>query len=499
MTYKLTTLLSSTTSLLSPKALKLSLVSLGVLTATQHLQAAEQEWWFDVEVILFERTLEPNAVSEKFKQSSLTPKIDNTLDILSPYLTPDTSYLLAGLHYCRASKREEVSTAERQRFVIPNMQWVENLSTAIDELLSPEPELESDLPALGLEVQSVSTNPSSFIDSQNVNVTGLSTYEDNESEPYVSQLTDMSYIEWQIPEHLPCAYSEQIDPMLVSTPKKDTSNPTDLITKVPVKIDGIEWQTKMPAFLLPVDTFRMEELYQSIKYQKGITPLLHLAWRQEVTFGRENTQAIRLFAGKNYGHAYTNSGELIPQDTDTLFDALSLKEKDVYIPEAEKSLDIEPVEPEITSLDIESTEDLFRTIDNALDDSTPVNLTELLSDKPDLTEDEEDSTVQPSDIWQLDGEVAVYLRNIGRVPYLHIDSDLDYRHPVFKSQESMENSETTLISGNYEQANFLESVNFDQLRRVISKQVHYFDHPLFGMVVTINRYNWSEIEEPKKE
>ncbi|MEP0494474.1 MAG: CsiV family protein, partial [Paraglaciecola sp.] len=137
MTHKLTTLLSSTTSLLSPKALKLSLVSLGVLTATQSLQAAEQEWWFDVEVIIFERSLEPNAVSETFKQSSLTPRINNTLDLLSPYLTPDTSYLLAGLNYCRASKQEEVSSTERQRFVIPNMQWVENISTAIDDLVWP--------------------------------------------------------------------------------------------------------------------------------------------------------------------------------------------------------------------------------------------------------------------------------------------------------------------------------------------------------------------------
>ncbi|MEP1554411.1 CsiV family protein [Paraglaciecola sp.] len=499
MTHKLTTLLSSTTSLLSPKALKLSLVSLGVLTATQSLQAAEQEWWFDVEVIIFERSLEPNAVSEKFKQSSLTPRINNTLDLLSPYLTPDTSYLLAGLNYCRASKQEEVSSAERQRFVIPNMQWVENISTAIDDLVWPEPELESGLPTLGLEVQSVSTDPSSLINRQDVNTTGLSTYEVYESEPYVSQLTDMSYIEWQIPEHLPCAYSEQIDPMLVLTPKKDAGDPTDLIANVPVKIDGIEWQTKMPASLLPIDSFRMDELYQSIKYQRGITPLLHLAWRQKVTFGRENTQAIRLFAGKNYGSAYTNSGELLPQDTDTLFDTLAPNQEDVYIPEAEKLIDIDPVEPDTTSLDIESTEDLFRTIDNALDDSTPVNLTELLSDKQDLSKAEEKPTDQASDIWQLDGEVAVYLRNIGRVPYLHIDSDLDYRHPVFKPQESMEDSETTLITGNYDQANFLESVKFDQLRRVISKQVHYFDHPLFGMVVTINRYNWPEIEEPIEE
>jgi hypothetical protein len=29
---------------------------------------------------------------------------------------------------------------------------------------------------------------------------------------------------------------------------------------------------------------------------------------------------------------------------------------------------------------------------------------------------------------------------------------------------------------------------------VISKQVHYFDHPLFGMIVRINRHRWPEPE-----
>ncbi|MEP2653324.1 MAG: CsiV family protein, partial [Paraglaciecola sp.] len=317
MTQKLTTLLSSTTSLLTPKALKLTLVSLGVLNATQHLQAAEQEWWFDIEVIVFERALEPNAVSEKFKQSSLAPKIGNTLDLLRPYLTPDTSYLLSGLPYCRASKLDEVTTTEQQKFSIPNMQWVNYIGSAIDNLVLPETELDTDLTTLGDEGVSISAAPRSFIGSQNANVIDLTANKEDELEVYVSQLTDMDYVEWQIPEHLPCAYSEQIDPMLVLTPKKDAGDPTDLIANVPVKIDGIEWQTKMPASLLPIDSFRMDELYQSIKYQRGITPLLHLAWRQKVTFGRENTQAIRLFAGKNYGNAYTNSGELLPQDTDT--------------------------------------------------------------------------------------------------------------------------------------------------------------------------------------
>jgi hypothetical protein len=50
-----------------------------------------------------------------------------------------------------------------------------------------------------------------------------------------------------------------------------------------------------------------------------------------------------------------------------------------------------------------------------------------------------------------------------------------------------------------QEPNFLQSVNFNQLRRVISKQVHYFDHPLFGMIVRLNRYRWPEEEEEDTE
>jgi hypothetical protein len=131
-------------------------------------------------------------------------------------------------------------------------------------------------------------------------------------------------------------------------------------------------------------------------------------------------------------------------------------------------------------------------------------------------------SVMFKELWQLDGEITVYLRNINRVPYLHIDSNLDYRQPIFDSNKApkIQGSSTALpdqsavvlnqlqprspqpnslqpitLQPNSQKLNFLQSVNFNQLRRVISKQVHYFDHPLFGMVVRLNRYRWPEEEE----
>ena len=70
--------------------------------------------------------------------------------------------------------------------------------------------------------------------------------------------------------------------------------------RVPEIINGIEWQQKRSAFLLPTSNMQMSDLYQKIKKQRDITPLLHINWRQEVKFGRDNGQAFRLFAGDNF-------------------------------------------------------------------------------------------------------------------------------------------------------------------------------------------------------
>ena len=85
-------------------------------------------------------------------------------------------------------------------------------------------------------------------------------------------------------------------------------------------------------------------------------------------------------------------------------------------------------------------------------------------------------------IWELDGFIQVFLKYINSVPYLHINSELFYRQPVATDVKQQSDSTS---APTYE----LVSIPFRQVRRVISTQLHYFDHPLFGMVVQIRRYD----------
>ena len=87
-------------------------------------------------------------------------------------------------------------------------------------------------------------------------------------------------------------------------------------------------------------------------------------------------------------------------------------------------------------------------------------------------------------MWELDGTLHIYL--VGN--YLHIDSDLELREPQrvqFNQRELAAQIEQALQP--QLDSKFLRSYRLNQLRRVISHETHYFDHPRLGLVVQIRR------------
>lgn len=510
---------------------------------TQSANAVENEWWFDVEVILFERNLETVNISEKFKQSRLEKPSSDILDLLTPYLKPDLSYLRAGLPYCRASKQLAVKTQYEQDFAFAMPVLKTNASSFAQK--DEEQKQKSQILAVdadeNFQYQVASTdifantdnskpsaktadagNVSFYNSEQNLNndedhqANTAQTPETNLARPPI----EVKFVEWQLPSNLLCAYAEQIDPSfdsIIALQSDSTSGQhSDLIKRVPDIIDGTEWQTKRGAFLLPTATMYMNELYEKIKKQRDITPILHVNWRQEVKFGREDAHTFRLFAGENFAEQFDANGIPVVDDTDSLFDSLNQPTDEYYLPDQEL-VGLTPEQQQalikhINGIGAEAvTEDLFARIAAALADESPINIEQ--DDTQNTQQTPMENTAILKELWRLDGGITVYLRNVGRIPYLHIDSNLDFRQPIFDLKKALR---VPGLSTNYsgqdaiavnpllqpgslqtisQQPNFLRSVNFNQLRRVISKQVHYFDHPLFGMIVRINRYRWPETEQ----
>ncbi len=497
------------------------------IVLTQPANAEDQQWWFDVEVILFERNFEVTNLSEKFKQSRLKKPASDVLDLITPYLKPDLSYLRAGLPYCRASNRLRVKTQYEQGFAFPlplpvakkndssspqtdkqlelEQQTIENLAVELDEVTEENFQYQittTDKVAKPDDTMSlVQTTDAEDVDTANIKSVSKSTL--------TTPSLEVEFIEWQMPSEFLCAYAEQITPSFASIValqnKVSSASPSDQIKRVPKSINGHEWQQNRGPFVLPASTMYMSELYEKIKRQRDITPILHINWRQEVKFGREDGQTFRLFAGENFAEQFDANGLPFVNDTDSLLDSLNQPTDAVYIPEQEL-VGLTPQQQQALLVSINGKapevvyEDLFAKIAAALADDTPIDFVQT-----DILTEQKTTTTELSilkEIWRLDGGITVYLRNVGRVPYLHIDSNLDFRQPIYDSNKAQEleglsthsSQQGAMVVNQLQQPNFLQSVNFNQLRRVISQQVHYFDHPLFGMIVRINRYRWPEPE-----
>jgi predicted transposase YbfD/YdcC len=507
---------------------------------TQSANAVETEWWFDVEVILFERNLEAVNISEKFKQSRLEKPSSDVLDLLTPYLKPDLSYLRAGLPYCRASKQRAVRTQYEQDFALPLLERNASFFPQTDEeqkqksqnlAVDADENFQYQVASTDIFANTVDSKPVA----KNTDVENVTFYNsdqnlnyDEEQQAKTAQTPEtnlarspiqVKFVEWQLPSDILCAYAEQIDPSfdsIIALQNEQTGGQySGLIKRVPNIIDGTEWQTKRGAFLLPTATMYMSELYEKIKKQRDITPILHVNWRQEVKFGREDAHTFRLFAGENFAEQFDANGLLLVDDTDSL----NQPADEYYLPDQEL-VGLTPEQQQALIKHINGigkdavTEDLFARITAALADDSPINIEQIAPQTTQQTPLE--NTAILKELWRLDGGITVYLRNVGRIPYLHIDSNLDFRQPIFDLKKALRvpglstnDSEQDAIAvsplqqpgflqPNSQQPNFLQSVNFNQLRRVISKQVHYFDHPLFGMIVRINRYRWPEIKQEQE-
>ncbi len=95
----------------------------------------------------------------------------------------------------------------------------------------------------------------------------------------------------------------------------------------------------------------------------------------------------------------------------------------------------------------------------------------------------------PTDVWEFDGLMHIYL--VGN--YLHINGEFNLREEVRVPLQatSLEAQADAALRAEESTASFLRGYYFNQLRRVISHEKHYFDHPEFGVIVEIRRTDLS--------
>jgi len=339
----------------------------------------EQKWWFTVELIAFKRDI-TSSNSEDFSEADFVLSNNDALDLFSLPIVNSLRALdnyIVNLPTCQAKQVPLINT------LLP----LPTLNLALNE---PEPSL---LP--------------------------LSAYVDDSANIELEQF------------HLLCVSN------IEKASLNELKNP---ITEVPVEILSPQPYFIDYPHLVDETALSLSDYAAKIFRQRDITPLLHTAWRQEVVFGKDEADFVRIRAG-----------ELLDASINEVI------ESSLYLAEQATASD-----------ELEANDNFFQELNedlNALADVDWLAISNAQENKQQVNQTQNKK-------WSLDGIFKVYLENVNQVPYLHVESELKHHRLSLNSE------------GNPE----LDTYPFKQRRRIISKQIHYFDHPAFGLVIRLERF-----------
>jgi hypothetical protein len=268
---------------------------------------------------------------------------------------------------------------------------------------------------------------------------------------------------------------------------------------LPIVVEGRDWPLASKAHLLTSEQQGLSSISRQIRSNRQLERLFHATWRQPVMFGKNNAFDVRLYGGQNYAQQYDKNGDMREQQSNTAL-VKSANSESEFGYDATAGLNNDESSATTKSItDIATTSDIFADIERRLSNPQAIKYEAFKAlDTAIIVEQGDDNALDPSlrtPIWEIDGTIKVFLKYINRVPYLHVDGEMFYRQPVplsyFSSEESNAASADQAAPTEYK----LVSVPLAEQRRVISTQLHYFDHPLFGFVVQIRRYNRPDISE----
>ncbi|GIC79173.1 CsiV family protein [Moritella sp. F3] len=340
-------------------------------------------------------------------------------------------------------------------------------------------------------------------------------------------------------ETLP-VFGDDSDSTRFATPDIDN----DIISSTRVVIDGANLNSKAqdPALqIVPANELQLTEQFKALNDHANYNVVLHTAWRMQP---KDRTQAIpiRLFAGQNYQQQYKQNGDAILNQAAPLVagivpatiasdDSIADNSQIIDLDNATSISDAIALQDAGTSVDAKAVLDLSKTtlpvaaIDEAatqvwkIDGELTIYLEHYLYAKTNLFVRKEGSKVIPArqvgEQQALESDVAVNAENIDLLERLGIhlepkqsdhnkaiisaDATLEYDNDfvvdeVAENTEGELNNEITTMDAAVDKAPqgkvvpFLHSYPMQQLRVIRSGEIHYLDHPMFGMLIQIRKY-----------
>lgn len=417
-----------------------------------------QARWFEVEVLLFARNQDPTELDEDFSQSRLTPMTVRKQELLESVLLAPSD----------CPEPEEVAH-----------------DTLYDEFgfpIAAPPELEAG------EANEWVTSPS---EPENVPA----------HEPPVKTPTDeadniesgVRLDEFGFPiEETGRTPEEQAayEQWLLDCEKPKALNEYDLL---PVTISPSQLPlTDEEPYLLPTENLQLGDALQKLISNPNYQPMLHTGWRMDIQSKRQ-MPAIRLVAGRNFGQQFNDDGweHLEPLQT-----------------EEESSESMEPIaEQEASPLALVEQANPLPEQATALAQEPEDALYDTDSLIQALLAEESNSEKEPRQeaVWEMQADIRIWLAS-----WLHMEAQGSLRRLGRKTpQDLAEQTEalpeltqeiepTGTLMATAATVPYLYGYHMDQFRRVRSEEIHYFDHPLMGIVIQIRPYTPRELPEEEQ-
>nr|WP_043995008.1 CsiV family protein [Moritella sp. PE36] len=427
------------------------------------MSAADQERWFEVEVILFERNINPAKVTEHWDQSLYPTYSKQNKNPMALFINDDNLITPSGSHGINT-----LALADESNAVTGGLQ-----PTIID-------------------------------DSQTLPVFG----------------------------------ADRDESLLQGVDTK-----ADIIETTNVVIDGanLKDNVKDPALeIVPASELQLSAQFTALNNHANYNVVLHSAWRMQPK-DRNEAVPIRLFAGHNYQQQYQQNGDLITQQIEPVVTQISALDVSAELAGSTRN-----TTDQLNVIDLDNATTIndgviVQTSNVQADDAQTITDTMAVPVTP---------TEPTAPVWKIDGELTIYLEhylyaktnlfvrkegtktikakesitaesqesdqatNVENVDLLellgiHLEpkaakhddvvlSNAEVNVDTAKAQD--ENSltddsgsavtveETTMIEPQDKTVPFLNSYPMQQLRVIRSGEIHYLDHPMFGMLIQIRKY-----------
>lgn len=530
------------------------LSSTAALAANSTKMSAEKPArWFEIEVILFKHTSTKEDNKEQFTARDLTAKKRRAFDLLAPYLQPNIASLKQLLPNCGQAQVNlpyNISITPYNLWpTIPSKESTDaelsDKESAVGEVTNIAEGNTENFETVNeqYDSQAEAQNKETVISSAKMSVTALAETRNNttvarlEAEVELAtaaQSYQAQYANIELPVYdqypssskaalcvIPADFFQQY---LSAEQLEHFSIDGYPVEKLATTINAIEqWRddengaitwASDKAYLISQDSLRLKSIANRIKRSRDYKPLLHLGWRQ-IGATRRQAQAMKLYAGEhlefNYQQALTQQqaeqtaleleailaqrqqNEVLAGKQNLLAAELSIAEQ---LRQQAKQQKLDNIYQQFALLDLpllnkaeasntsganESihTEEKINHIVAQL--SADINKQQNRKFTADDAQ-ENQVTAPPLQPWYLDGLFKVHLNH-----YLYINSEFNM---VESSNDPSMLAVSADKSGKVDTKN--KVISFKQDRRVITGEIHYFDHPYIGMIVQIRRFDPSK-------